>query len=136
MFPVSQNIFRHRIQYLSWAMLITFLLCSGCSRAMLFGPPGDRVGTVEGRMQIDGGSATKFRVDVYSQSGEDLSFWLSLPNRGVRYKRIEDIDFEDGLITIMTSSPKRAYSCVVSEGPMKFKGELEQIAGSFILNLK
>ena len=120
--------------YILSLILLAVMVYGGCGGKPFGRPPGERVASCEGRVMLESGGRTKFRIDLYSHEG-DIKSYLSLPSRSVRYHHIEDISMDDGVFHVETLNPRRIYSGEIVGDSLIFKGSWNGFSGEFKLDL-
>jgi hypothetical protein len=109
-------------------LAVLIALTAGCSSLARIHPPGDRVGSCEGRLRLrSSGEQVSFRLDLYSQNN-NLRLYLSVPGK-YRYRPVEDIDLEDGGIGIELSSPRTRVEGELAGSGLKFSGKFRGLSG-------
>lgn len=126
--------FRHRRCAIVVTLLAALIAVSlaGCA-AMPFGkPPGNRIGSCEGRMRLASGRRTSFRVDLFASNG-DGQLYLTMPGM-YRYSPIEDFDFSGNHIEIELAS-EQIVRGVLAGDKLTFSGNIGELSGSVMLDL-
>jgi hypothetical protein len=77
-----------------------------------------------------------FTFNLYKESNGDFTAYMSIPSRGVRYGKVENIDFEDGLVSVELSSPRRTYEGALIKDGLIIEGSLEPWIGNFRIELE
>ena len=117
-------------------LILTVFLFTSCATRPFFRPPGDRVGSCKGYLKPEGRSKMHFSLDLYKQSDGDFIAYLSIPGRGVRYGTVKDIDFENGIVRIELSSPRRIYEGELIKDGLTIEGEIKPWAGKFKIEIE
>lgn len=117
------------------ALLLMALSVVNCAGRMFSRPPGERIASCEGKMEMTTGGSRDFRIDVYRNGdNEHFAAYFSMPGRAVRYFPIEDISLDDGELSVETSSPHRTYHGEIVLDSLTFKGWWNEWSGIFTLN--
>ncbi len=119
----------------SFALLAALLaLTAGCSTLLRIHPPGEKIGSFEGRMTLRlSGRQVPFRFDLYSQD-KDLRLYFTVPGQ-YRYRPVEDIDMEGGGIVVELSSPRAMVEGELSGKSLKFSGKFRDFSGTLNIDI-
>ena len=115
---------------------ITFFLFTACGTRPFFRPHGEKVGSCKGYLKPEGRSKMHFTLDLYKESNDDFTAYMSIPGEGVRYGKVEDIDIEDGIVSMKLSSPRRVYEGTLIRDGLIIEGVLEPWIGKFRIELE
>lgn len=118
----------------TFSMLFVALLAFavGCSSMLRVHPPGDRIGSCEGKMRLQSGKRVSFRFDLYNYR-DDTRLYFSIPGH-YHFRPVEDIDMDNGRIGIELSSPHRIVEGELIGSNLKFSGKFNGFSG--VLNLE
>ena len=105
---------------------------TGCA-AMPFGKPqGNNIGYCEGRLRLDSGRRTSFRIDLFASDG-DGQLYLTIPGM-YRYSPIEDFDFSDNHMEVELASG-RTIGGEITGNSLTFAGNFNGLSGAITLDL-
>lgn len=119
-----------------YCFVLVLVLSMGCAARPFYRPAGKPVGSVKGKMQVDGLGRTTFVLDLYRDASGEYTAYFSLPYRGVRYQKVEEISFDNDVIHIETSPSGRDFNGKLTGDDLKFKGEWNQYSGMLKLKIK
>ena len=113
---------------------VIITLNTGCAGRLLGKPSGKSVASCKGKIELTSGEKTRFTFDVYRKADGEFKAYLTMPRKWIRYKSVEDISFENGVIRIKVGSPERVYEGRLIGDSLTVTGEWNEYRGT--LNLK
>ena len=110
-------------------VMTVFTLQTGCAGKPFGRPPGERVASCEGKVRLTSGRTNKFRLDVFRQDDDEFKIYLTMSGRGVYYRPVTDMSYEDGVFRVETDNPGRVYEGKIAGDSMKISGQWNGISG-------
>ncbi len=117
-------------------LILTVSFFSSCATRPFFKPPGDRLGSCKCFLKPEGRSKMHVTFDFYKQSEGDVKVFLSIPSQDIRFGKVENIDFENGIVRILLSSPRRMYEGTIMKENFTIEGEIKPWINKFKIQLE
>ncbi|MBN1290822.1 MAG: hypothetical protein JXB48_03205 [Candidatus Latescibacteria bacterium] len=124
----------HRSAAFIVALVLLTTIGSGCGLRPFGGPPGDNIGSCKGKMRLTSGENVRFSFDVFKHD-ENLAFYISIPQKGIRYMAVEDVSFDDGVVHVEGKLPHQEYEGRIIGNSVTFDGQWNRYKGSFTLKI-
>ncbi|MBT4483888.1 MAG: hypothetical protein HOC71_09450 [Candidatus Latescibacteria bacterium] len=124
-----------RSRYLFY-FAITVCLLTACGIRPFFRPPGEKIGSCKGYLKPEGRLKMHFSINLYKEPVGDFTAYMSIPSRGIRYGKMENIDIEDSFVRVELSSPRRVYEGTLIKEGLIFEGSFEPWIGKFRIELE
>jgi len=105
-------------------LILTLCMPAACAMRPFFHPSGEKAGSFKGYMIPEKSRKAHITIDMYREPDGEYTLYMSIPSKALRYGRVEEIDFDDGVLKVKLSSPNRTY-----EGSLLLEGA--EIEGSF-----
>ena len=115
---------------------IVLFLFIACGTRPFLKPHGEKIGSCKGYLKPEGRSKFHFTFELYKESDGDFTAYMSIPRRGVRYGKVEDIDFDNNIVRVELSSPHRVYQGTLIKDGLVIEGMLEPWIGNFKIELE
>ena len=85
-------------------------------------------------MHLTSGKKVRFTFDLYREHDGEFKAYFSIP-RMTRYRPVENLSFDDGIMRVEVSSPRRMYEGTIIGDSLKFKGKWQQYSGMITIEL-
>ena len=121
--------------YSALGLIFITILFASCAALPFFKQPGERIGSCKGYLKQDGHPKMRFSFDIYKQSDGDYTAYMSIPGKGIRYGTVKDIGFENGIVRIELSSPRRVIEGELIKEGLTIEGEIKPWVGKFKIEI-
>jgi len=118
-----------------FSCILLIIVSSGCGIRPFGRPHGEFVASCAGDVELSGRGKTKFAFDVYRDRDDEYKAYFSLPRRGLRYRPVKDISFDDGVFRVELESPRRVYEGRIVGDDLKFKGHWNGFSGTLNIDV-
>ncbi|MCD6308701.1 MAG: hypothetical protein J7M24_06875 [Candidatus Latescibacteria bacterium] len=115
--------------------LLAAVLTAGCAKAPFFRPPGDKIASCTGKLRQESGGTVRFTISVYRSGDSEIALYASIPRNGIRYATVEDISFDDGVVTIVFENPEKTVTGAIAGDSLKFEGKWDGVEAAFTFRI-
>jgi len=115
--------------------LLAAVLTAGCAKAPFFRPPGDKIASCTGKLRQESGDTVRFTLSVYRSDDSDIALYASIPRKGIRCAVVEDMSFDDGVLTLVLENPEKTVTGAIAGDSLKFEGRWDGIEAAFTFRL-
>ena len=117
-------------------LILAVFFFSSCATRPFFKPPGDKLGSCKCFLKPVGRSKMHVTLDFYKQSDNDVKVFLSIPSQDIRFGEVENIDFENDIVRINLSSPRRMYEGTIMKENFTIEGEIKPWINKFKIQIE
>lgn len=117
-------------------LILAFGMNMSCAKGPFARPQGNSVASCRGVMKLNSGENVRFVFDVFQKSDGEFKAYVSFPEKGLRYKSVSDLSFDNGIMRVEIQSPKRAFEGAITGNDLMVTGEWNQYMGTFKFEIK